>query len=132
MDKNLKLLILDKVETTQDRRLEFRMERKKTFNAITASGAKVRHDSGGRFIVVEVPKAVQSKLEKRLPGARIVSLDTDVTDSIADLDPTETLFLKALKIRTSKSYRDAKKKRKFGETPEEKELFTGSCVREEY
>ncbi len=132
MDKKLKLLIIEEGKPSKDRRLGSRLDRSKTLNAILSSGAKVRHDSGGRLIVAEVSKEAEKALAKSLPGARLVAVDSDVKGSITSLDPTETLFLEALKIRTSKSYRDAKKRRKFGETPEEKQLLTGSCVREGY
>lgn len=108
------------------------MERTKTLNALSLSDAKVSHDSGGRLIVIEVPEEAEQALIERLPGARLVPIDSDVKNIMRDLDPTESLFLDALKIRTSKEYRDAKKQRKYGETPEEKKLFSASCVREEY
>lgn len=101
-------------------------------NTISSTGAKVQHDSGGRFMVVEVSDEEEKTLKKQLPGARIVALDSDVKKVEADLDESESLFLEALKIRTSKSYREAKKKSKPGESPEEKAQFSGSCVREEY
>ncbi|MGB7068787.1 MAG: hypothetical protein WBD22_04780 [Pyrinomonadaceae bacterium] len=132
-DKNRKLLILEGNGPSDDRRLGARMDRTKAMNAVTAAGAKVRHDSGGRFIVIEATKAVEAELSKTLPEARIVDVDYDLGDSIADLDSTESLFLEALKIRSSKSYRDAKARRVPGESPEEKLLVSGgSCVREEY
>ena len=132
MGENLKLLVLEAKESPRDRKLEFRVDRSKALNAISSSGAKVRHDSGGRLIVIEAPKKAEKALTKRLPGARLVPVGSDVRDSIADLDSTESLFLEALKIRTSKSYRDAKKRRKVGETPEEKELVSAPDVREDY
>lgn len=132
MDEDLKLLILRPEEASRERGLGFRAERNKALSAIASSGAKVRHDSGGRLIVIEVSVEAEKALTERLAGVRLVPLDSDVTDSIGDLEPTESLFLDALKIRTSKSYRDAKKRRKVGETPEEKELVSGPDVREEY
>lgn len=132
MGENLKLLVIKTEERLRDQRLGFKIDRRKALKAISLSGAKVRHDSGGRLIVIELPEKAEKTLTERLPNARLVPVDFDVRDSIADLDSTESLFLEALKIRTSKSYRDAKKRRKVGETPEEKELMTGSCVREEY
>lgn len=132
MDGDLKLLVLEGQELSRDRRLGFRIDRSKALNTVSASGATVHHDSGGRLIVIEAPEEAEKTLTERLPGARLVPVDADVKDTIADLDPTESLFLDALKIRTSSSYRDAKARRAFGETPEEQELFTASCVREEY
>lgn len=132
MDKNLKLLVLESKDPQKDRRLGFRIDRSKAMNALSRSGAKVRHDSGGRLILIEASEETEKAIAKLLPGAQVIPVDSDKRDSIGDLDPTESLFLEALKIRTSKSYREAKKQRKFGETPEEKKLFSGSCVREEY
>ena len=132
MSENLKLLVLGAAQPPRDRRLGFRIDRSKALNAILSLGAKVRHDSGGRLIVIEAQKKAEKGLTERLPGARLVPVDSDVRDSIPDLDSTESLFLEALKIRTSKRYRDAKKRRKVGETPEEKELISGPCVREDY
>ncbi|MFX0185308.1 MAG: hypothetical protein ACFE95_19675 [Candidatus Hodarchaeota archaeon] len=132
MDENLKLLILKEEEPLRERRLGFKIIRSKALKAISSSGAKVCHDSGGRLIVVEVRKKTEKALIKLLPNARLVPIDSDIKDSIIDLDSTESLFLEALKIRTSKKYRTAKKTRKVGDTPEEKELISGSCVREEY
>lgn len=132
MSENMKLLVLEAEEPSRDRRLGLRTNRTKALNAISSSGAKVRHDSGGRLIVIEVPEEAEKALTERLSRARLVPVDSDVRGLITDLDSTESLFLDALKIRTSKNYRDAKKRRKVGETPEEKELTSGPCVREEY
>jgi hypothetical protein len=129
MGENLKLLVLTTKTPLKEERLRFKFDRQKELRAISAVGAKIRHDSGGRLIVIEVPEGAEKELLRRLRGARLVSVDADVTDLLGDLNPTESLFLEALKIRTSKSYREAKKKRKFGETPEEKMLTTGSCIR---
>jgi hypothetical protein len=132
MTRTEKLLILGDDQSSRDRRLGARIDRARAMNAIREAGAKVRHDSGGRLIVIDARKSAQDALEKSLPGARIVPVDTDVKRTVPRLDETESLFLGALQIRTSKNYRARKRRRKFGETPEEKELFDASCVREEY
>jgi hypothetical protein len=132
MKRTLKLLILDDERAVRDRRLGSRIDRVRALNAISTSGAKVRHDSGGRLIVIDARKSAQDALEKSLPNARLVAVDADVKGSIPRLDETESLFLDALQIRSSKSYRDRKRRRKYGETPEEQALFDASCVREEY
>ena len=131
MDENLRLLVLETREQPKDRRIEFRAERRKLLAALAAAGVKVRHDSGGRLIVVDVSAASEKALAA-IAGARFLPLDTELKDSIADLDSTESLFLDALKIRTSKGYRDAKSRRTVGDTPEERELISGPDVREEY
>jgi hypothetical protein len=132
MDGNQKLLVLEGGEGAQGRRLGARLDRSKVLNAIAASGARLRHDSGGRLMVVEVPEEAEQALAERLPNVRLLPVDADVKDEIADLDPTESLFLDALKLRTSDSFREAKRQRRFGETPEEQRLFTAPDIREEY
>ena len=132
MEKNFKLLILETEEKPKDRKLDFTIQRTKALNAISSSGAKVCHDSGGRLIVVEMPQKAEKLLVKRLPTAQITPLDSGVRKSIADLDSNESLFLEALKIRTSVKHRDAKKRRRIGQTPEEKMLISAPDVREEY
>ena len=132
MKRTERLLILDDERSARDRRLGSRIDRARALNAISTSGAKVRHDSGGRLIVIDARKSAQDALEKALPNSRLVAVDADVKGSIPRLDETESLFLDALQIRSSKSYRDQKRRRKYGETPEEQALFEASCVREEY
>lgn len=129
MGENLMLLVLVTKTPLKEERLRLKFDRQKELRAILAAGVKIRHDTGGRLILIEVPEGAAKDLLLRLRGARLVPADADVTALLKNIDPTESLFLEALKIRTSKSYRDEKKKRKFGETPEEKMLATGSCVR---
>lgn len=125
-----KLLVLDTREA-RDRAVEFRAERRKLLTAVTSAGAKVRHDSGGRLLVVDVPPDAEQALAS-LPGVRMLPLDAEVKASLPNLDSTESLFLDALRIRTSRQYRDAKSRRKVGESPEEQELRSAPDVREEY
>ena len=132
MGSNVKLLVLQPKERSRDQRLELRTDRKRALTAIAASGAKVRHDSGGRLIAIEVTDETAKVVAERLSDARIVPLDANVRDTIPDLDATEALFLEALRIRTSQRYRDAKARRVVGETREEQELISGPDVREEY
>lgn len=132
MDQNLKLVILDAAAPATERSLDFRIERTKALNAIVSSGAKIRHDGGGRLIVIEATAEAERSLARLLPGARVIGADSAAKESIAGLDSSELLFLEAVKIRTSKTYRDAKQRRKVGDTPEEKDLTSGPDVREEY
>jgi hypothetical protein len=125
-----KLLVLDTTES-RDRAVEFRAERRKVLTAVTSAGAKIRHDSGGRLLVVDVPPEAE-KAVASLPGVRMLPLDADVKASLPNLDSTEALFLDALQIRTSRVYRDAKSRRKVGESPEERELRSAPDVQEEY
>lgn len=131
MPDNLKLLVLAAAPST-GRGLEFRAERNRALTILASLGAKVRHDSGGRLLVVEVAENAEKALTERLAGSRLVPVDADLKGAIRDMDPTESLFLEALRIRSSTSYRDAKRRRKVGDTPEERDLVSGPDVREEY
>lgn len=132
MEDNLKLLVLEGREKSNDKRLGFRIDRSKVLNAIAAVGAKVRHDSGGRFIVIQVSPDKVEAIARLLPDARLLAVDADPKSAVGDMDATESLFVNALQIRSSKAYRDAKSTRKYGESPEEQQLMSGSCVREAY
>jgi hypothetical protein len=131
MDKNQKLLIIERGESAGPGRLTPKLERSKILNAVVAAGGKIKHDSGGRLVLVEMPKKAETALAKEVTGIKVVTADTDVTKAVKKMDTTEALFAAALKIRTSPAYRKAKAKRKFGDTPEEQAVLTGSCVREE-
>lgn len=130
MSQNTRLLVLELEESSRDQRIELRIDRTKALNAITSLGARVRHDSGGRLIVIEISEQGEKLLADRLTRFRLVPVAAEVRNTIVDLDANELLFLEALKIRHSKEYRDAKKRRKVGESPEEKQLSSGSCIRE--
>jgi len=135
MAETLKLLVLEGAGPSREpreRALERRVDRSATLNAIASSGVKVRHDSGGRLVVIEAQEEAEKALLERLPGARLVPVDSDVRDLITDLDSNESLFVEALKIRTSKSYREAKSRRKIGETPEEQELISAPDFRGDF
>jgi hypothetical protein len=105
------------------------VDRRRELLVIASVGGKVRHDSGGRLLVVELPESAEPELLKLLPGASLVTLDAELSRPVPDLDEGEALFLEALRIRHSPAYREAKAKRVFGESPEEKLLATASCVR---
>ena len=130
MDKYLKLLVLTSKNVSKDQ-LGFRIGRIKTINSLTELGAKIRHDSGGRLIIIEISKEVENAIEKSISGARVIPVDSDMKDEISGLSSDELLFLSALKMRASKKYRSAKKSQKPGDSLEEQKLFSGSCVRNE-
>lgn len=133
MNKNQRLLILQPSGSTEPNRLTLGLERKKILTALAAEGAKVSHDSGGRLLLVELPGRSASALARRLPDARLVPLDdAGIGEAVGDLDPTEALFIEALRIRASAKYRATKRRRKVGDTPEEQRLVSGACVREDY
>lgn len=123
MDGERKLLILEG-EQPRESRVGERLERTRALNAISSSGAKVIHDSGGRFIVIETSRDAEEILGERMPGPRLVpvdEVDEDIKESVVDLDPTESLFLDSLRLRNSESYQEAKRQRPGpGETPEER------------
>ena len=129
MDGNVRLIVLEGEQGRGDERLGSRMARSRALNAIAAMGGKVRHDSGGRLIVVEVPEHAEADLG-RVAGARLLPVDADVRRTLPDLDPTERLFADALALRASRPYREFKRTRKYGESPEEQALMTAGCVRE--
>ena len=126
-----KLLVLGADGPQKDRRLGLRIERRKALTALAAVGAKVRHDSGGRLLVIDASAKAIKELASLLPDARVMAVSAGARQRIASLDSTEVLFLSALKIRSSKAYRAAKKKRKIGESPEERLLFSAPDTREE-
>jgi hypothetical protein len=131
MEKNQKLLFLKDKDLTKDP-LSFRRIRVNTINALSPLGAKVRHDSGGRLIIIEIPEEAEETLAKNIPTVQVVPITEDMKVEIPDLNPDELLFLEALKKRYSKKFRDDKKKRKPGESPEEKQLFSAPCIRDQY
>jgi hypothetical protein len=98
-------------------------------NIVTAEGGKIIHDSGGRIIVVETDGS-EEKIRGKLPqGAALVSPEEDARSRFTELDPSESIFLDALNIRSSSNYRTAKRLRKPpGEEPEERKLLSASCT----
>ena len=134
MKKELKLLVINEKKPSKVRLLESRMDRTKALNVAMTGHAKVVHDSGNRLLVIEATDSEIKAILKQLPDAKIVSLDSRFSRTIPDLslDENELIFVEALKIRTSAKFRKAKKLRKYGETPEEQKLTSGSCVREIY
>ncbi len=131
MDKNQKLLILEDEDSTKGRQA-FRMRRANAKNTLKDLGAKVRHDSGGRIMIIEISKEEEKALTKNFPNARILSIDQDMKPEITGLNPEESLFLNAVQKRMSPEYRAIKKRQVPGESPEEKKMFSGPCIREEY
>jgi hypothetical protein len=130
MEDSLRLLILEAARRTQDPRLGVGIGRVKVLKEVSSLGGKVLHDSGGRLIVINTSE-MDEALFARIPGARLVPLDASVKDLVQDLDENESLFVEALRIRTSPRYRDLKARQKPGETPEEQALFTAPCILEE-
>jgi hypothetical protein len=129
LEPDLKLLVLARPARSQDR-VGSELDRVKALTDIKSSGAKIRHDSGGRLVVIDVSGVDEEVLSERLAGVRVVPLADDLTESIPDLDTNESLFLEALRIRTSPDYRELKSRQVPGESPEEQEMFSAPCMPE--
>jgi hypothetical protein len=106
-----------------------RMYRSRELLAIAAVSGRVRHDSGGRLLLVDLPADVEPKLKKLLPGAKLAPPAGDLKAVSSGLDAGEELFLEALRLRHSPEFTARKAARRFGESAEEQLLTTGSCVR---
>ena len=131
MNKNYKLLLLEDRDTASNY-LTFRIDRTKAINTIASLKAKVRLDSGGRLMVIEIPDKAEEDLLKRLPNARILSIGGEMSIDTKKFTQDEMLFLNALKKRSSNQYRISKANRKPGDSPEEQQLLSGPCIRNEY
>ena len=106
-----------------------RRDRSRELLAISAVGGRVKHDSGQRLILVELPEGAEAKLAGMLPDAQFAAPEGDLKAVSANLDASEALFLEAIRIRHSAAFVERKAKRQFGESPEEQLLSTGSCIR---
>ena len=106
-----------------------RIDRGRELLAVAAVGGRVRHDSGGRLLLVELPEGAEPKLSKLIAGARLARPEGDLRAVSGGLDAGEKLFLEALRLRHSAAFVERKLRRRFGESPEEQLLSTGSCVR---
>jgi len=106
---------------------EEKKEGKRIKNRLKALGVKIRHDSGGRILVVEFDQDEEKLLDRLPKGVRLTPADEIAPDMREDLDHDEELFVKALQLRASKDYREMKARQVPGESPEEKLLATGYC-----
>lgn len=94
-------------------------------------GVKVVHDSGARLLVIEAPDD-PIRLGERLPsGAQLLAADKIPAALVRDSGPHEALFLRAVKLRQTKAYREAKAAQVPGESPEEKEIYSAPCTGED-
>jgi len=125
MESNVRLLILDGGTGQSEPGTKSSVGR--ALDSVLASGATFRHSSG-RIVVVEASGEQEARLRQDIPGARLVSLDTNVSELIPDLDTSELLFLEAVRIRNSASYQEEKAQQKPGESPEEQLMFTAPCI----
>lgn len=95
---------------------------------LTADGVKVSADGGGRLLVVEASDAEARRLEKQIPGAKVVDLEEGFEEGLGEVDDQDALFSRALAIRVSPEYREMKANQEPGSTPEEQLLVSGPCV----
>jgi hypothetical protein len=134
MENDPQLLILGAEPAPGKPRLSQGLERGRALRAVAAAGAKVKSDDGGRILVIEGTDGSTAKLQRLMPEAQLRTLapDGDKALDVSSFNESESLFLSALALRASGDYRAQKAERVYGDTPEEQELQSGSCVREEY
>ena len=107
-------------------------DRDKVLDILAKYKVKIIHDSCGRVINLDASKLTKEVLCELPKETKVVSLNENIKSHLEKLESGETRFLNALSIRLSSEFKENRKKRKpFGMEPEEKELFTGSCLVEE-
>lgn len=112
-------------------RSEKRSDRQLVKARLRQLGVKVIHDSGHRLMVIEAPDDLK-EIEGRLPGGtELISPDKASPKMARKEDEHDLLFAKALKLRQSKAYRELKAGQTPGESPEEQEIFSATCMEEE-
>lgn len=133
MTGRTELIVLEE-DSTRGGRKGSGLARKRVLEEMVATGATVRHDSGGRLLVVEISDADADTLRKKPGLVDVAPLDEGAVRQalqVPDLDEQDTLFLRALAIRTSPDYRERKRLRVPGESPEEQLLVTAPCTPED-
>lgn len=104
------------------------VDRRRALRALAEAQVKVRHDSGGRVLIVDADEEALKVLRETLPDVELLPLDVAATERVEKLDPQDALFVEALRVRLSSKYQEIKRGLKPGETPEEQLLFTASCT----
>lgn len=107
--------------------LKNKKDRDKLTKTLQEAKVRVHEDSGERLVVIDTPRDKAALLKKLPSGSQLVDSSSV---RITAPDENEKLFLDALKLRRSKAFKDAHKKRKPGTTPEEKAQFTVSDTNE--
>lgn len=102
--------------------LNTKKDREKLAKTLEASGVKVRSDSGGRALVVDIPSGTKD-VEKKLPAGVRLTNTKEGAKALAKPDTNEKIFLDALELRTKPAFVAKLKKYKPGQSPEEKELL---------
>jgi len=106
-----------------------RRQRARVLTQLRTQGIRVKHDFG-KFLIVETPQ--KKGVEKSLLKQRIrLESPTERAFKVRGVSPDEKLLVDAFLLRKSAKFRRRKEKQVSGETPEEKELFSGGCVTNE-
>lgn len=102
--------------------LSRKRDRNKLARALVKQGVKVRQDSGGRVIVVDVPRGQEEILDNLPSGVRVADMN-EGTKALPRPDQNEKVFLEAIALRNKRSFARRLKTYRPGESPEEKELL---------
>ncbi|SPH24053.1 hypothetical protein DEA8626_03101 [Defluviimonas aquaemixtae] len=106
-------------------------DRRATRTLLKRLGVKIVHDSGARLMVIDAPDDA-ARLRERLPaGAQLLPVDKIPAALIRESDPHEALFVRALKLRQTRAYQEAKAAQVPGESPEEQHIFSAPCMEED-
>ena len=102
-----------------------KIDRIRIKNRLRSLGVKVRHDSGGRVMVIDSDRD-EKQIPQRLPkGVSLMPADKISAQPKKTMDHNEEMFLKSVKLRSSEKYRAMKAAQVLGESPEEQLLMTG-------
>jgi hypothetical protein len=126
MDEDLGLLVIESGEEQEPSGLA----RVRAIRAVEQAGGKVRHDSGGRLLLVERAGLDEEALREAAPGARLEPADAERPAPDRELDANDTLFLQAVRVRASRGYQEMKRRQVPGESPEEQLMFSAPCTGE--
>lgn len=127
-EETLRVLVVPGQRPRDVGRLTGGVERKRLLAALASAGIRVRHDSGGGLVVVEIDDERQDALLRSFSGLKVENLVEGIGDRVGDVDEQDTLFVRALEIRANPRYREAKRRRVPGETAEEQLLLTAPCT----
>lgn len=127
-EETLRVLVVPGQRPQDAGRLAGGVERKRLLGALSSAGVKVRHDSGGGLLVVEIVNEKQEAALRKYGGLEVLPFDENVGDRVGEIDEQDALFVRALAIRANPKYREAKRRRVPGETPEEQLLLSAPCT----
>ncbi|MEO8219727.1 MAG: hypothetical protein ABI563_02930 [Specibacter sp.] len=127
MDNETQVIILPEPRPGASRP-ESGIERLRLLGVLADAGVKVRHDSGGRLLVVDASDQAVKAAQESGPDFDSVPLDGELTQRVGDLNAQDALFLQALQLRLSPEYQRRKSEMTPGESPEEQLLRTAPCT----